>query len=473
MPDYPDYVQTRRVRLGGSQTLEGGDKLTAVAKIEASRSLIWDATGYRFQKQARTERGAAGADIEITLARTDVAGWKDEDSNDLIEVDVPGSFTHLYSITVHWEDGTGKRISGPIRTYGPFPLPAGDGTVVDLDKLIPVGTVAGDIVSVPDYWGEAFGSAVRAEAAEAGAVDARAQALTIAQGAAGSATAAAGSAAAASTSAGQASASKTAAAQSATDAALAKTGAETAKGAADGSATAAAGSAAAASGSATAASGSATAAAGSASTATTERAAAQTARTGAETAKTGAETARTGAETAKTGAETARTGAETARTGAEGARDAAAGSATAAGTSATAAAGSKTAADQVLADTRTARDEAMVNVPASASWTGAVTLAQTESRSKYVKRTLTGDVVLTVAAGVAGIAYSCTLELQQDASATPRALRVNNARTPMGNVIPLSTSANAIDIVQLLWNGSVWTAFLGAPMLGVPASWVV
>lgn len=124
--------------------------------------------------------------------------------------------------------------------------------------------------------------------------------------------------------------------------------------------------------------------------------------------------------------------------------------------------------EQVLA----ARDEMIVSVDAQSSISGAVTLQQAATRSKYLRRRLTGNVVLTLAPGVAGQAYTCTLELQQDATGG-RTLTVANARTPYGIALPLSTPANSVDLVHALWNGSAWTLFLAGTQLGIPASWVV
>ncbi len=124
--------------------------------------------------------------------------------------------------------------------------------------------------------------------------------------------------------------------------------------------------------------------------------------------------------------------------------------------------------EQVLA----ARDEMIVAVDAQSSIAGAVTLQQAATRSKYLRRRLTGNVVLTLAPGVTGQAYTCTLELQQDATGG-RTLTVANARTPYGIALPLSTPANSVDLVHALWNGSAWTLFLAGTQLGIPASWVV
>jgi len=124
--------------------------------------------------------------------------------------------------------------------------------------------------------------------------------------------------------------------------------------------------------------------------------------------------------------------------------------------------------DQVTA----ARDEVVVAVAAQSDWTGAVTLAQTESKSSFLRRRLNGSVVVTVSSGEAGFAYSCSLELVQDAVGS-RTLTLPNVRAAYGLPIVLSTAPGAIDVVRLEWDGSTWTAYLGAVQLSIPASWAV
>ncbi|MEV5068861.1 hypothetical protein MRBLMI12_000417 [Microbacterium sp. LMI12-1-1.1] len=133
----------------------------------------------------------------------------------------------------------------------------------------------------------------------------------------------------------------------------------------------------------------------------------------------------------------------------------------------------KDAAEAAQAATETARDEATVTVNASpADWTGAITLSSAFTRSKYVKRRLTGNVALTVSPGVAGVAYSCTLELAQDPTGG-RSVTLANVATPYGVPIPLSTAPNAVDVIRLEWNGTRWAAFLAGTQLAIPTAWVV
>lgn len=167
-------------------------------------------------------------------------------------------------------------------------------------------------------------------------------------------------------------------------------------------------------------------------------------------------------------------------------RDQAAGSASAAAGSASAADGSATAsqaaragaedaeqgAQDAQAAAEAARDETIVATSGQADVSGAVTLTQSQTRSTYLRRRLVGNATITLASGTAGEAYTCTLELQQDTTGG-RSIVFANARTPYGIPVPLSSPANSVDLLHLLWNGSVWTVLAAAPQLGIPASWIV
>lgn len=166
------------------------------------------------------------------------------------------------------------------------------------------------------------------------------------------------------------------------------------------------------------------------------------AATSADTHKTAAEAARTDAQTARNEAQTARTGAETAETNAEAAQ----------------------------ASAETARNETIVSVGAQQDWSGAVTLSQSETRSTFVRRRLAGNATLSLANGIANQAYTCTLEIQQDATGG-RALALINVRTSYGVAFSVTSLANASDIIYLLWNGSYWTASLGVASSAVPSAW--
>ena len=110
-------------------------------------------------------------------------------------------------------------------------------------------------------------------------------------------------------------------------------------------------------------------------------------------------------------------------------------------------------------------------VTTQSSWTGAVSLTQTDTMGTYLFKQLTGNTTVTLAAGITGQTYSCTLELQQDTTGS-RTIILKGARTSYGVALVLTTTASAIDIIRLEWNGTYWTAFMSAPQVSVPAAWV-
>jgi hypothetical protein len=216
------------------------------------------------------------------------------------------------------------------------------------------------------------------------------------------------------------------------------------KAAVNAKATAAASSASAAAGSASAADSSASAAAGSAS----------------------------GATSAAGVATSAASAADASAMAAAGSASAASGSATAAAGSATEAAGSATAATEARTGAEDARDETIVQIAARTDWAGAATLTRAQTKSQFLKRRLTGNVVLTVNSGEPGLAYSTTLKLTQDATGG-RTLVLANVASSYGVAIPLTASSNATDTIRLEWDGEVWSAYLGGQQMLIPTSWVV
>ena len=149
---YPVGITTRTVTLGGATALESAEPLILQAIIQSSRGLIWSATGWRFPSLARTVTSTAGAEITVELPVTDLPGWRLIDAEgSILDVSVPGSYTHTYTVTLIALTAANKIVSQ--RILGPFALPTGDGSPVDLDTLLPGGTVAGGVVLVPDTWG--------------------------------------------------------------------------------------------------------------------------------------------------------------------------------------------------------------------------------------------------------------------------------------------------------------------------------
>jgi hypothetical protein len=148
---FPGYVPTRTVTVGAAAVLESAVPLTVRVSVASSKSLVWDATGDRFVAGGVLVNSTSGAAATVLLPCTDVPGWRDAASNALIDVSAPNSYTHQYTAVVTFQDATGAQVM-PAYAVGPFVLPQGDGSTVDLDKLVPASTVAGQQVSIPDEW---------------------------------------------------------------------------------------------------------------------------------------------------------------------------------------------------------------------------------------------------------------------------------------------------------------------------------
>ncbi len=160
---FPAYVPTQTVTVGGAMVLESSTLLKVSAKVKSSRSLIWAETGYRLESSITPEVSELGTEVSFILPRTDRAGWKDAKTNQLIDVSAPGAYSHRYTVTLSFIAANNSRI-GSDYTIGPFVVDSDD--PIDLDKLVPAGTVAGDVVSIPDSW-SALVAAAQAAAEEA------------------------------------------------------------------------------------------------------------------------------------------------------------------------------------------------------------------------------------------------------------------------------------------------------------------
>lgn len=164
---FPEYVPTRQVTVGGAMGLESSRLLMIRVTTAASKSLIWDESGYRFVKWSLVEQSGLGTEVSMLLPRTDVAGWKDGLSGALIDVSAENSYTHQYTTLVEFLDDSGRPVGISPITLGPYVVPDGDGPI-DLDKTVPASTVAGGLINVPDSWGTLV-AAAEAAAAEAAA----------------------------------------------------------------------------------------------------------------------------------------------------------------------------------------------------------------------------------------------------------------------------------------------------------------
>ena len=173
---FPPEIPTRAISVGGAAVLESSTLLKVQVTITASKSLVWDATGFRYERMSVTDMSELGSELVIPLPRTDVQGWRDAKTGEIIDVSAPGSYTHRYTAVVRFLDADNRPVAVSPVTLGPFVVPAGDGPI-DLDKMVPASTVAGDTVSVPDRWGQLVAEAqAAAAAAAASAADAEAAA---------------------------------------------------------------------------------------------------------------------------------------------------------------------------------------------------------------------------------------------------------------------------------------------------------
>jgi len=163
---YPPGIVTRTCTVGGATAQESGDPLILSVVVASSRGLIWASTGWRLPSLPRTVASTVGSEATFELPVTSQAGFRSDSSpGTIIDVSAPGSYSHTYTATVTITTPAGKLVSQHV--IGPFPLPAEDLSPVDLDTMLPVGTVAGGAVLVPDTWGPLV---VAAEAAAASAI---------------------------------------------------------------------------------------------------------------------------------------------------------------------------------------------------------------------------------------------------------------------------------------------------------------
>lgn len=163
---FPEYIPTRNVSIGGAMGQENSAPLRVKVVVRSSTSLVWQETGYRFERVGFEGTSAAGEEIIIELPRTDVAtGWRNPVLNALIDASAPNSYTHRYTAEVSFLDAFGIP-KGSATTIGPFTVPAGDGNL-DLDKALPTTDVAGGVTLVPDSWSQYAPAAAASQLAAA------------------------------------------------------------------------------------------------------------------------------------------------------------------------------------------------------------------------------------------------------------------------------------------------------------------
>ncbi len=132
---YPAGLITRDVSFGQAVVLESGSPLIMRVTIEASRSLLHRPTGSPLVSTMTFFQSGDLGSRTLSLPVTD-----SEDmglgNGQPIALN-PGEATHLYTATMEYLDAaTMKPLPGEQpRVVGPFALPTGDGSVVDLDDL--------------------------------------------------------------------------------------------------------------------------------------------------------------------------------------------------------------------------------------------------------------------------------------------------------------------------------------------------
>lgn len=150
MNDWPEYVIRRKVTVGRPFAIVGGVLLIPEVEISTTASLIHDATGDPLVASSDKFRGEVGEQVVVELPVTDQPGYRDAATGDIIDVSEPNTHTHLYTATIRFLGADRREVAK--RVIGPFALPQGDGTDVDLDKLLPAVTVDGERVRIPDLW---------------------------------------------------------------------------------------------------------------------------------------------------------------------------------------------------------------------------------------------------------------------------------------------------------------------------------
>lgn len=151
---YPAGVTTRNVSFGPAVILEDGTALDMQVTFKASRSLVWLATGSPLVTNPKDVASADQLEKVFALPVTDETGYGDGAGN-AIDVSA-GNHSHYYTATVlYLLPGQGnvpaKPVGKPVK-IGPFVLPTGDGSTVDVDNLLPVDTGTGVTVAIPDTW---------------------------------------------------------------------------------------------------------------------------------------------------------------------------------------------------------------------------------------------------------------------------------------------------------------------------------
>ena len=173
---FPAGIRTRLVTFGTPFGLADGSDLVMVVKFTPSRSMVWGALGFPgIAREYRVETNP-GMQGSVPLPVTDQTGWLDGLGNALSVAG--GAQTHVYAVYVRYQTTDGTFIAEAATKN--ISLPTGDLSDVDLDTLIPVSTVGGVTISIPDTWSAQIAAAqTAAAAAAASAADAATNASRI------------------------------------------------------------------------------------------------------------------------------------------------------------------------------------------------------------------------------------------------------------------------------------------------------
>jgi hypothetical protein len=164
---FPADVTTRNITSGFPFGLVGDDDdLVLELQLTPSRSMVWASTGSVAVGRKIVQRSQPGQQLVVPVAVTDQAGWLDGAGN-AISV-AGGGQTHSYGAKVYIKNGATVVAEFPTKN---IVVPTGDGSDLDLDLMLPLSTVGGVTVSIPDVWSEQLAAAEAAAESTAEAVD--------------------------------------------------------------------------------------------------------------------------------------------------------------------------------------------------------------------------------------------------------------------------------------------------------------
>jgi hypothetical protein len=157
---FPADVVTRNLTSGYPFGLVGDDEdLVIELQLTPSRSMVWASTGSVAVGRKIVQRSQPGQQLVVPVAVTDQAGWLDGLGN-LISV-AGGVQTHSYGAKVFIKSGSTVVSEFPTKT---IVVPTGDGSDIDLDLTLPLSTVGGVTVAIPDIWSAQLAASLAATA---------------------------------------------------------------------------------------------------------------------------------------------------------------------------------------------------------------------------------------------------------------------------------------------------------------------